>query len=87
MTDRFSLETTGGPFGIGSVMWLGANDEATEGNFVWMSSGNPVVFADWDFSEPSDNSGAENCAVFFQSTKKWYDVPCSTPVQMFICKG
>ena len=36
-------------------LWIGLNDEANEGTFVW-ASGEPVVFENWLPGQPDDNA-------------------------------
>jgi hypothetical protein len=40
-------------------LWLGYNDVATEGSFVW-SSGESSAFTNWSSSEPSNGGGLED---------------------------
>ena len=44
--DRYNLIAINGQNIIGSVMWLGANDDAVEGHFVWLPTGTPMIFND-----------------------------------------
>ena len=91
ITDRYGLETLGGGlFGLGSVIWLGATDEAVEGNFLWLPSGNPLVFADWGLGQPNNlrhGMAGEDCAAYVHGVQKWHDIRCSAPAKVFICEG
>jgi len=42
-------------------LWIGLNDLANEGQFVW-SSGDPLVYTNWDGGNPDNGGGIENCA-------------------------
>ncbi|QQR87240.1 MAG: gliding motility-associated C-terminal domain-containing protein [Flavobacteriales bacterium] len=53
-----------------SDWWIGLNDEATEGTFVW-PNGEPMVFDAWLASEPSDTDGTADGVV--QSSSGWND--------------
>lgn len=39
-------------------LWIGLNDAASEGNFVW-SSGEPVVYTHWCVGEPNGGAGID----------------------------
>ena len=52
--------------------WIGFNDEASEGNFVWVT-GEPVTYTNWNPGEPN-NAGNEDYAQFVGGGK-WNDLP------------
>jgi len=50
-----------------SNFWVGVNDIAEEGSWVYASSGSPLAFNDWNSGEPNnydhgDDAGGEDCA-------------------------
>jgi hypothetical protein len=61
------------------ALWIGLNDVAVEGSFVW-SSGEPVTFTQWAIDQPDNFNGeaygclmvAENGRTTFR-TRKWND--------------
>jgi len=61
---------------VGVDSWIGFNDAAVEGVFVW-SSGEQVTFANWNSGEPN-NLGNEDAAQIFIGNGKWNDNPTSS---------
>jgi hypothetical protein len=63
-------------YGTNRYLWIGFNDVATEGQFVW-SSGEPVTFADWAPGEPNNYGGNEDFAAIYPpshpSASLWND--------------
>ncbi len=62
-------------------LWIGLNDFASEGNFVW-SSGEPVTFLNWKSGEPNNLGGNEDYvaanwdyARFLGFKGSWNDTP------------
>ncbi len=49
--------------------WIGFNDVASAGTYVW-SSGEPVVYTNWNAGEPN-NIGVEHYTEFFGSNGEW----------------
>lgn len=80
--------------GSGSV-FLGGNDNETEGTFVW-DDGTPFTQPMWNTGEPNNGLGMldEDCVVFHGTLGSlWDDRPCSTVVGSgvpgeygFVCK-
>jgi hypothetical protein len=56
-------------------IWIGLNDAAAEGQFVW-AAGEPVGFTNWDAGEPNNN-GNEDYALMY-NIGVWADVVDST---------
>lgn len=61
-------------------LWIGFNDVATEGTFVW-ASGQPVTYTNWSTGEPNNSNGVEDYAYIIGPTgfggaaTRWNDVP------------
>ncbi len=53
--------------------WIGYNDIASEGNFVW-TDGSPVSYINWADGEPND-AGGEDATVINWSGISWNDLP------------
>lgn len=61
-----------------SFLWLGANDEATERQWVYWASGNPLSFeGKWRGSGPNGGT-VENCLVMLSGSfpGRWSDIAC-----------
>ena len=60
--------------------WLGINDLATQGQYVYASDGQDVVDGMWKSGQP--NTVSERCAGYFDLTTQydsnagWFDRPC-----------
>lgn len=60
-------------FGTDLRLWIGLNDEANEGNFVW-ASGEPVTYTNWASNEPNNGGGNQDYATMnFGSANQWDD--------------
>jgi hypothetical protein len=82
---NFLWNTWGGSLGTGLGLWIGLTDQASEGNFVWMS-GEPVTFTNWasGTAEPNNGRGRYeedfvNMDSRFSTSGKWNDVPDAGP--------
>merc|ERR1719264_2195240 len=60
--------------------WLGINDRHSEGHWVLESTGESVVFTNWQSGEPNNrgNPGSENCA-YITMYNVWNDLDCNYP--------
>jgi formylglycine-generating enzyme required for sulfatase activity len=67
-----------------SNYWIGLNDRAVEGNYVW-SHGSPAGFTYFAPGEPNGGA-ADNCIQTLDETEdKWDDIDCRL-AQSFICE-
>ncbi|KJU87798.1 secreted protein containing C-type lectin domain protein [Candidatus Magnetobacterium bavaricum] len=70
--------------------WIGLNDKANEGKYVW-SGGKNYTYTNWDEGEPNGGS-SENCVVMFNTTNEpvrpgsWNDGPCGNKSKAIIEK-
>jgi cysteine-rich repeat protein len=80
-TDNTALSTFIGTAGLGTP-WIGFDDQASEGNFVW-TSGAAVTYTGWNSGEPND-SGGEDCTET-SSSGGWNDLPC-TLARSYVCE-
>ena len=71
----------------GSVLdaWIGLEDFADEGTFVWTSSREPPGESFWYPGEPTD-SGAEEDCVYIWKEGLWVDQNCEKYTHHFVCE-
>ncbi|XP_034236316.1 C-type lectin mannose-binding isoform-like [Thrips palmi] len=74
----------------GEYFWIGASDLAQQGKYVWMSTGEPVVYSNWLAGEPNhltENGEVEHCVHLWEQSHgfTWNDKICSTLFN-FICE-
>jgi len=67
-----------------SYFWIGLNDRANEGTWVW-SSGATFDYENWAFREPNDWNG-EDCAHVWDRDDTWNDNGCESQYP-FLCDG
>lgn len=78
--------------GLGhETFWVSGTDLAEKDRYVWMSTGEPMVYTNWSNGEPNhvvtENGEVEHC-VHFQPQNlgsTWNDNICSYPTY-FICE-
>ena len=56
------------------MFWIGANDEAEEGTFVW-EDGNNFCYMNWEYNEPNNWDPDEDCVVVNKGGR-WNDLYC-----------
>jgi len=63
-------------------IWLGGNDRAKEGRWVW-SDGTPWDYSAWDNQQP-DNLRGQHCLLGNWNNLKWDDASCPLEL-LFLC--
>ena len=64
--------------GASDDFWLGINDLATQGQYVYASDGQEIVDGYWRSGQP--NSDTERCVSYFNMPSYgggWFDRPCN----------
>ena len=63
--------------GIYDDFWLGMNDLATQGQYVYASDGETILSGMWNDKQPS--AANEQCVAYWEMAQyggKWFDRPC-----------
>jgi hypothetical protein len=73
---NFVFNTFGGYGGSQHLLWIGLNDAAVEGQFVW-SDGEALAYTNWDPGEPNNANGNEDYVAMyypnFHNPGSWND--------------
>jgi len=92
-TEQRLLEKHIETIGLGQEhFWTSGTDQGEEGQFVWMSTGKPLGFENWNAGEPNnyeyEGGEREHCLELWNRDGKglkWNDSPCSFETY-FICE-
>jgi hypothetical protein len=83
-TENYTLMEIGWSW-LGSASWIGLNDIAVEGSWVY-EDGSAAPFSQWYSGEPN-NAGEEDCAgVNFGDWGYWNDYTCEGSALPFVCE-
>ena len=72
-----------------SWVWVGANDIATEGTWIWSDGTGvsyPGAYTRWQSGEPNDARQSEDCMGLITSSGLWNDWSCSHAL-ISVCEG
>ena len=65
--------------------WIGCNDIAHEGRFVWSHNNQVVTYFKWYSGQPDNYGKNEDCCMLVHD-RRWNDYPCNEAIESFICK-
>ncbi|KAK7494791.1 hypothetical protein BaRGS_00013918 [Batillaria attramentaria] len=70
----------------GSAVWIGLEDFAIEGEFVWSTTRKTPDYTSWLPGQPSNSGGHEDC-VELRAGGSWNDAHCVSNTFRFICQS
>jgi len=59
-------------------MWTAGTDQAVEGEFIWMTTGQRIDFSGWQAGEPNNLRNEEHCLEYYSQAAFWNDESCKT---------
>lgn len=76
---------------IRTDLWIGANDLAQEGKFIWHATGMKPNYTNWNVGQPDNKGNIEHCVhMWYEPAKnwnwKWNDSPCNNQWS-FVCEN
>ncbi|XP_019550780.3 lectin subunit alpha-like [Aedes albopictus] len=72
-------------------LWIGANDMALEGKFIWHATGLPLGYTNWKKNEPNNLHTKEHCVHMWYLPSSdlywdWNDLDCENSFY-FVCEN
>ena len=69
-----------------SNVWIGYNDRAREGKWIWTNTGENGNYSNWNTAQPDDHE-KQDCAILWTGggRKVWDDIGCDFN-QWFVCE-
>ena len=64
-------------FTHGSLVWIGCNDRASEGNWECEEGGVKISYRNWDLSRRQPELSLQDCAAMSADTQGWHDRHCA----------
>ena len=70
------------------TFWVSGNDLVADGNYNWLGTGKPVIYAKWQPGEPNQFHGAEHCLMLNRDSKSMHmsDANCAIATN-YICQA
>ena len=68
------------------AIWIGIHDIINEGNFIYDSSNEAIVYENWNSGDPNNDWTGEDCTELRIDGGKWNDMPCTTKLS-FACEN
>ena len=66
--------------------WIGLDDLATEGRYVWAESHQVVEYSNWNAGEPNDTLNNEDCVLKYPGGEGWNDTICTSSSYHALCE-
>ncbi|CAK9299332.1 unnamed protein product [Gordionus sp. m RMFG-2023] len=71
--------------GLLTGIWIGANDRAKEGTFVWNADNTALTYTNWAQNQPNNEAEQDCVAMIAQNYFRWDDLNCDRPMR-FVCE-
>lgn len=65
-------------------IWMGATNHDYPGEFVWIQTGNDMLFPEWGTGQPNNVGGDQNCVILMRN-RTGNDVSCLMRFE-FVCE-
>jgi hypothetical protein len=78
------INATGATLAPGGMWWIGLNDLAQTGSWVWVEDDSPAVFTAWAAGEPSTAYSNEHCVDMpYSANNGWNNTRCDATLRYF----